>query len=204
MKPKNFRYGEAATAAPESVPDRRLLSILRHENQNLRALLEGKGQLAVDPDLQAKLDQERSRAANLQQRLNTIKSEQDRWVGLEKRLGARVAELEQKFVEQATILRETMEERAQRRIADEQLASLNRQLTSEQSRSAELTSQRDRQDAELSRLAEHVTELHAELDQSLQAKQDVQRLLTRLAATPLAPILRRRQGYREFERRWLG
>ncbi|MDH3294344.1 MAG: hypothetical protein OER95_08500 [Acidimicrobiia bacterium] len=202
MKPRNFRYAEVtstASAAPGGVADDKLLSILTHENQHLRALVEGRGRITVDRDLHDELDRQATRITNLQRQLEKVTVERDRLMAHEQTRNGGPNDLRQLLTEQRTAIERQVDELAgridhweQRLAADRQAGLADLQQTNEQQRQ------------EIESLKASLSSLEEAMSSARQAETDLQVVLRRLSTTPLAPLLRRRARYRELERRWIG
>ena len=202
MKPRNFRYAEVATVAGSNpvISDHRMLSMLMHENQHLRSLVEGKGRMTVDRDMQAELDRRKEHISNLQRQLQRAGADRERRTQQVADFDAKIDEFREQLVDQGATLRQSvteLEDRVERRhrLGDQRLKK-------EQDFSNELNAELARRNQELKELRDETQNLNEALAESEQARSDLQRLLSRIGRTPLAPLFRRRRGYRELETRW--
>jgi chromosome segregation ATPase len=201
MKPRNFRYAEvasAASAAPGEVTADKLRSILTHENQHLRALVEGRGRITVDRDLQDELDRQAVRITNLQRRLEQVTAERDRMAAREQAVDSELSDLRQLLTDHRTTTEHQMSELTDRfdqreqRVAAEQHAAL-----------VDLQQANDRLWEENESLKASLSSLEESMVTARQAETDLRAVLRRLSTSPLAPLLTRRAGYRELEQRWI-
>lgn len=182
MKQPSKRHPDLLLRPPDGLSSVGLASVLAHENRLLRARLEGRGRIEVDPAIRRELD-----AATAENRRLTAE------------LNRAINQLDRSREDQADLRRRLQQQNQQLPNVVNRVAGLTEQLDRQNERLRELTEQ-------IHDGGEQVVDLQAELDRTGadldQARRDLDRLLTRLRSTPLVLLLRRSAGFRAIESRW--
>ncbi len=197
MKSPSTRHPDVLSRPPDELSASRMNSVLAHENRLLRARLEGRGRIEVDPAIRHELESTRAENRRLTAELQ--------------RTGA---ELDHSRRDQADLRRRLQNQNEQLPNVVNRVAGLSEQLSRQNDRLRQLTNEisgaeeRASLAGELSEAVGRVAELDAELDRTrtelAQARSDIGRLLLRLRSTPLVLLLRRSAGFRAIESRWDG
>lgn len=197
MKPTSKRHPDLPSRSTGELSASRMASVLTHENRLLRARLEGRGRIEVDPALRQ--EHETTLAEN-----RRLISELQRTKG----------ELERSRQDQVELRRRLQSQNQQLPNVVNRVAGLSEQLNRQNDRLRQLTFEiRDAEEraglgAELSAAVDRIGELESELERTRtelgQARTDIGRLLLRLRSTPLVLLLRRSAGFRAIESRWDG
>ncbi|MDH4280373.1 MAG: hypothetical protein OEW83_20095 [Acidimicrobiia bacterium] len=197
MKPPSKRHPDVLVRPPDGLSSTGLASVLAHENRLLRARLEGRGRIEVDPAIRRELETATAENRRLTAELKRATAELDRGREAQTELRRRVQQQNQQLpnvVNRVAGLAEQVNRQ------NDRLAQLSEQVHAGAERAALAR--------ESSEAAGRIADLEAELDRTrselAQARSDLDRLLTRLGSTPLVLLLRRTAGFRAIESRWAG
>lgn len=191
MKSPSKRHADVLVQPPDGLSSAGLASVLAHENRLLRARLEGRGRIEVDPAVQG--DLEAAIAEN-----KRLTAELDR----------ATTQLDRSREDQADLRRRLQQQNQQLPNVVNRVSGLAEQLNRQNDRLEQLTDQirnseeRDMLAATIGRHAEIDAELDRTRSELAQARSDLDRLLTRLRSTPFVLLLRRSAGFRAIESRW--
>lgn len=195
MKQPAIRLPSVVVLDDDDEARSRLASILRHENQLLRARLEGKGRVEADPELRRRLKTAEAEIRQMNDRLAKANREAG---DLRQRLQTQGGQLPN-LVNRIGAMSDQLGRH------NDRLTELNGKL-SEFKKHNQAEVQQSATEAELKAARGRIERLSGDLDlatsELVQARADLERLLTQLRSTPFVRLLRRSSRFRAIEARW--